>query len=125
MKARPADFDMAALHAALDVKPRALGLSWAGATRQISRSDAVPVLHPISVSSVTGTGQGAAWKAISCCRCWPGSTGHRRASCQATSRPPPRARSCRRLLLTGAYGGTSQHFMALHAALDARRRERG
>ena len=58
MKARPADFDMAALSPALDAKRRALGLSRAGATHQINWPDAAPVLHPISVSSVTGTGQG-------------------------------------------------------------------
>jgi hypothetical protein len=84
----------------------------------------VPVLHRISVSSVTGTGQGrdvegnivlqtVAWLDRTPESFVPGHLA-----------PTTRARSCRRLLLTGAYGGTSQHFMARHAALDARRRER-
>jgi hypothetical protein len=52
------DFDMSALHAALDEQRRARGLTWAGVTREINRPDARPVLHPISVSSVTGTRHG-------------------------------------------------------------------
>jgi hypothetical protein len=52
------DFDMAALYAALDKQRRARGLTWAGATREINRPAARPVLHPISVSSVTGTRNG-------------------------------------------------------------------
>jgi hypothetical protein len=52
------DFDMAALHDAIDAQRRIRGLSWAGATREINRPDARPVLHPINVSSVRGTGSG-------------------------------------------------------------------
>jgi hypothetical protein len=52
------DFDLAALHEALDEQRRARGLSWAGATREINRPDARPVLHPVSASSVRGTGEG-------------------------------------------------------------------
>jgi hypothetical protein len=52
------DFDMAALHHAIDAQRRARGLSWAGATREINRPEARPVLHPVSASSVKGTGSG-------------------------------------------------------------------
>ena len=56
--ARLEDFDIAALYAALDEQRQARGLTWAGATREINRPEARPVLHPISVSSVTGTRNG-------------------------------------------------------------------
>ena len=49
---------MAALYAALDGQRRARGLTWSGATREINRPEARPVLHPISVSRVTRTGNG-------------------------------------------------------------------
>jgi hypothetical protein len=52
------DFDMAALHHAIDAQRRTKGLSWARATREINRPDARPVLHPVSSSSVKGTGSG-------------------------------------------------------------------
>lgn len=52
------DFDMAALHTVLDEQRLVRGLTWAGVTREINRPDARPVLHPISVSSVTGTRHG-------------------------------------------------------------------
>jgi hypothetical protein len=55
---RLGDFDMAALYAALDERRVGRGLTWAGVTREINRPDARPVLHPISVSSVTGTRNG-------------------------------------------------------------------
>jgi hypothetical protein len=125
MKARPADFDMAALHAALDAKRRALGLSWAGARRQIIRPDAVPVLHPISVSSVTGTGQGRGVEGniVLQMLAWLDRTPESFVPGYLAPTTPrtqlPEAPADRRLQ------GTSQHFMALHAALDARRRERG
>jgi hypothetical protein len=55
---RAQDFDMAALHEALDERRRVSGLTWVGATREVNRPDARPVLHPVSVSSVRGTGSG-------------------------------------------------------------------
>jgi hypothetical protein len=56
--ARRGDFDLAALCTAPDEQRRARGLTWAGVTREINRPDARPVLHPVSVSSVTGTSRG-------------------------------------------------------------------
>jgi hypothetical protein len=122
MKARPADFDMAALHAALDAKRRALGLSWAGATREINRPDAAPVLHPISVSSVTGTGQGRgvegnivlqmlAWLDRTPESFIPGHPAPVTPRTQLPQAPPDRR--------------LRWDVRALHAALDARRRDLG
>jgi hypothetical protein len=119
---RVGDFDMAALHEALDEQRRARGLTWAGATREINRPDARPVLHPISVSSVTGTrhGRGGEGNIVLQVLLWLDRTpesfvpGHPApVTPDKLLRQPPPDRRLR------------WDVPALHAALDDRRRERG
>jgi hypothetical protein len=119
---RLADFDMAALHAALDEQRRSRGLTWAGATREINRPDARPVLHPISVSSVTGTrhGRGGEGNIVLELLLWLDRTpesfvpGHPAPSTpdKLLRQPDPDRR-------------LRWDVPALHAALDERRRDRG
>jgi hypothetical protein len=47
------DFDLKALHAALDAQRRARGLTWAQATREIGTVGALP-RRPIATSTITG-----------------------------------------------------------------------
>jgi hypothetical protein len=117
-----ADFDMAALYAALDEQRQARGLSWAGATREINRPGARPVLHPVSVSSVTGTrsGRGGEGNIVLLLLLWLGRTpesfvpGHPAPSAPDAVLPQPPADRWLRW-----------DVPALHAALDERRRDRG
>jgi len=52
---RPPDFSLANLYAALDAQRQARGLSWAEATRQISRlAERGGGMHPINASTVPG-----------------------------------------------------------------------
>jgi hypothetical protein len=48
------DFDLQALHAALDRQRQARGLTWTDATRQINAVGPQPSRHPIAVSTITG-----------------------------------------------------------------------
>jgi hypothetical protein len=116
------DFDMGALYAALDEQRRARGLTWAGATREINRPDARPVLHPISASSVTGTrhGRGGEGNIVLALLLWLDRTPESfvpdhpaPVTPDTVLRPPPADKWLR------------WDVPALHAALDHRRRERG
>ena len=50
---RSTDFSLAELHAALDARRQARGLTWAGATREINGQHAGSVTHPIASATVT------------------------------------------------------------------------
>ena len=53
-----ADFDLGALHNALDAKRTAEDLSWAGVARAInSRFDAMPATRAVSASTISGVGR--------------------------------------------------------------------
>jgi hypothetical protein len=120
--ARRGDFDLAALYTAPDEQRRARGLTWAGVTREINRPDARPVLHPVSVSSVTGTsrGRGGEGNNVLLMLLWLNRTpesfvpGHPAPAAPGTLLPRPSA---------------DRHLRwdvpALHAALDAQRQEQG
>jgi len=111
---------MAALYAALDEQRRARGLTWAGATREINRPVARPVLHPISVSSVTGTrnGRGAEGNIVLQMLLWLDRTPESFVPDHPVPSTPdkilPQPRSDRRL---------RWDVPALHAALNQRRQE--
>lgn len=111
---------MAALYAALDEQRQARGLTWAGATREINRADARPVLHPISVSSVTGTrnGRGGEGNIVLQMLLWLDRTPESFVQDHPapSTPPPPQPPPDRRL---------RWDVPALHAALDEKRQERG
>lgn len=48
------DFDLRALHAALDRQRQERGLTWAAAAREINSVGSGPRTHPIAVSTITG-----------------------------------------------------------------------
>lgn len=48
------DFDLKALHAALDEQRRARGLTWAEATREISAARTMWPSRPVASSTITG-----------------------------------------------------------------------
>ena len=50
---RDGDFDLKALHAALDQQRQARGLSWAAATRAISGSGPLPSRRPVASTTIT------------------------------------------------------------------------
>jgi hypothetical protein len=116
------DFDMAALYAALDDQRRTRGLTWAQATREINRPGARPVLHPISVSSVTGTrnGRGIEGNIVLPLLLWLYRTPESFVSGHPAPVTPdkilPKPPADRRL---------RWNVPALHAALNEKRRERG
>lgn len=120
--ALPGDFDVVALHAALDQARASRGMSWAGVARDMwelspelnaRRND-----HPISASALTGM---AARGATSCQHAlfmlrWLGRPPEDFAGGAHESRAPmPAAGPDRRL---------RWNLKRLHAALDAERRER-
>jgi hypothetical protein len=48
------DFDLKALHSALDAQRQARGLTWAQASGEINRVGSWPARHPIATSTITG-----------------------------------------------------------------------
>src|SRR5262245_2032667 len=48
------DFDLQALHAALDAERQARGLTWAEASRDIGAVGSRPAIHPIASSTIAG-----------------------------------------------------------------------
>lgn len=49
-----ADFDINALHSALDARRAELGMSWKAVAREINRADKRYGIHPISASTIRG-----------------------------------------------------------------------
>ena len=47
------DFDIAALHAALDTRRTDRGISWAAVAREVNRADQRFSIHPVGASTIT------------------------------------------------------------------------
>jgi len=54
LKIPDADFDIAALHTALDARRDERGLSWKAVAHEINRTDSRDDVHPISSSTISG-----------------------------------------------------------------------
>lgn len=121
--ASPADFDLKGLYAALDEQRRVRGLSWQGATREISGAfGRRPGARPLSASTIAGlpTKTIAEGDGVLGMLCWLGRTpesfvpGHPAPSTPQTALPPVPADRILRW-----------DVPALHRAINARRIERG
>ena len=115
---RIADFDVDALYGALDARRRAAGLSWAEAAREISRLFRDTPARPISASTLSGMRGRATLEGDGVLQVlrWLGCAPERFVPGSGDASPLPDVPPDRILRFD---------TKAIHAALDARRTERG
>lgn len=118
MARRPVDFDTDALYEALDAERRARGLSWAQTARAISDQFGDAPSRPISPSTLTGLRTRAVLEGDGVLQVlrWLGRSPEDFVPSRRATAPLPEV---------GRHRILRFDTPAIHAALDARRRERG